>query len=123
MRLVLDEQMDRALAAELRALGHELIAVTERAELRGSSDDALLDWAAGERRALVTRDYTSLRPMLQERLATGRPTWGVVFVSRSFVPARSGTGRTRDALARILRDHPGEDELRDREFWLRPNDP
>jgi len=122
MRLALDEHFDHALASELRALGHDVIAVTERAELRGSSDGALLDWAAAERRALVTRDYASLRPMLAERLATGRPTGGVVFVSRTFVPARSGTSRLRDALARLLQNHAGEDELRDRELWLTPTD-
>jgi len=120
MRLVLDEHIPRALAAQLRALEHDVIAVTERAELRGSSDGALLDWAVGERRALVTRDYGSLRSLVAERVATVRPTWGVVFVSRAFDPARSGTGRLRDALARLLQDHPREDELRDREVWLTP---
>lgn len=120
MRLLLDEHYDRALAAALRSLGHDVIAVTERAELRGSGDSALLDWAATERRALVTRDYASIRPLIAERLAVGRTTWGVIFVSPAFMRARSGIGRMREALALLLKDHRGEDDLRDREVWLTP---
>ncbi len=122
MRLVLDEHIAPTLAAELRASGHDVIAVAERAELRGSSDDALLDCAVAERRAFVTRDYSSVRSLIAERLATGRPTRGVVFVSRTFDPGRSGTGKLRNALAHLLDDHPGDDDLGDREIWLTPND-
>jgi hypothetical protein len=38
-RLLLDEMFSPAIAAELRELGHDVIAVADRADLRARSDE------------------------------------------------------------------------------------
>lgn len=91
--------------------------MSERSDLRGRSDEILLDFAAEERRALVTRDVTTLRPLLRDRWAAGRPTWGAIFVSSS-VPAVPGAyAYLADALGRIATAHPGESAL-EHEVWI-----
>ena len=52
-RLVLDEMFSPAIAAALRDLGQDVIAVAERGELRAMSDDDVFAWAISQRRWLL----------------------------------------------------------------------
>jgi predicted nuclease of predicted toxin-antitoxin system len=54
LKLLLDEMYAAAVAEQLRRRDHDVIAVAERADLRGSTDEDLLAWARIEDRALVT---------------------------------------------------------------------
>jgi len=54
-RLLVDEDLPRSLAAELRARGHDACHVRDRG-LRGRSDDDILAAAVAEDRAVVTAD-------------------------------------------------------------------
>jgi len=51
-RLLLDEMFSPAIAAALRDLGRDVIAVAERGELRAMSDDDVFAWATSQRRWL-----------------------------------------------------------------------
>lgn len=117
MRLLLDEHVGRP-AAELRARGHDAVAVSENAELVGMGDDQLLEWATRERRVLVTYDHRIER-LLRERSQRGETFYGVVFVpARSLPPDRSGLGPLIKALDDYLRTHPADDALVDSWSWL-----
>jgi|HubBroStandDraft_6_1064221.scaffolds.fasta_scaffold681210_2 hypothetical protein len=52
--LVLDEMFSPAIAAALRDLGHEVVAITERGELRAMTDDELFAWTTARGRWLLT---------------------------------------------------------------------
>ncbi len=117
MRLLLDAHMVLGIAIRLREAGTDAIAASERHELRTAGDDALLDAAAKERRVLVTRDTTTLRTLLHARWASGRPTWGAVFVASSVPASRRGAALVVRELARIAAAHPGEDPL-EHELWI-----
>ncbi len=55
MRLLLDEHFSQLVARRLRQDGgHDVVAVTERADLVGLDDETLFAVARAERRALVS---------------------------------------------------------------------
>ena len=55
MRLLLDQMFDADVARELRALGHDVVRVSE-VGMASAPDDAILDQAIHEDRILVTLD-------------------------------------------------------------------
>lgn len=119
MRLLLDEMFSLKVAVELRALGHDVVAGTERPALRGLEDEQVLESAWRERRALVTADMRGFIALAGEG-----GHHGVLFVPRRSLPRRRGmTGLLVRALDAYLRAHPHEDALVDRWEWLgRPED-
>jgi hypothetical protein len=54
VRLLLDEHYAPEIARQLRKQGHDVVAVVERAELVGLSDEEHLRRMARERRAIMT---------------------------------------------------------------------
>ena len=118
MKLLLDEMYDHAIAEQLRARGHDVVAVTERQELRGVNDDALLRAAAAEHRAILTENAAHFVPALA---ASGEITYGVLFTSPRSMPRGARTvGLFVRALARYLEAHQDDGALRDRAEWLDP---
>lgn len=81
MKLLLDEMHAAAGAAALRDRRIDVVAVTERTDLRGAADADLLVWAAGEGRALVTENVRDFAPLAQEWAVTGRDHAGIVFTN------------------------------------------
>jgi hypothetical protein len=118
VRLLLDEHVDLAIAAQLRSRGYDVVGVAELKQLRRASDTTLLDAALGERRVFVTRDYSSLRRLLAERIQVEIQTWGVIFLSPALPQGQAGVGAVSRALEAILAEHPDEDALVDREVWV-----
>lgn len=88
-----------AIAEQLRARGHDVVATTERPELRGVTDRQLFAAAQADRRALVTDD-TGFRQVEAEYRARGDSHRGVVFTSNRRFPR--GRPRTVGALVRAL---------------------
>lgn len=72
-RLVLDEMFSPAIAAALRDLGQDVIAVAERGELRAMSDDDVFAWATSQRRWLLTENVKDFRPILLRALQPTLP--------------------------------------------------
>ena len=106
-----------AIAAALRHLGHDVIAVAERPELRAMTDDAVFAWAAGQGRWLVTENVKDFRPILLQALQAGSPILGLVFTtSRAFPRSRKNPGPLIEALHAWLLAGPPEPPLT--EDWL-----
>jgi predicted nuclease of predicted toxin-antitoxin system len=89
VRLLLDEHYAEAIAAELRAAGHDVIAAVPAADLRGSSDPELFHHAADSDRRIVTENIKDFRPLLLHAIATGSPVAPLLLVP----PRRFPRGR------------------------------
>lgn len=121
MKLLLDEMHDPAVTAALRVSGHDVVAVTERAGLPGTSDPDLLLLAAAEARALVTENVKDFAPLHARFLADGRTHRGLILTSPRRFPraARDHVATLTRALAAFLDENAPE--LRDVEsfvWWL-----
>jgi len=93
VRLLLDEMFSPAIAAELRELGHDVIAIAERPDLRSKSDEEIFAWASAERRWLLTENVKDFRPIMLRSLQAGPPGCGLVFTSsRAFPRSRKNPG-------------------------------
>ena len=109
MRLLLDEHFSPEIARQLRDRGHDVIAVGERADLRGRSDRVHFASLPDQRRAIVTRDLGDFRPLLAEALRAGSETYGLACVSRRFSLSRKEIGHLVHALEALLKRHPEPD--------------
>lgn len=119
MRLLLDEHLSPRIAVELRSLGFDVVAVAERSDLRGSSDEELLDVASAERRAIVTFDVADHLKLARDATRVGARHPGLVLLApSSWAPSIVGVGALVRALAALLADHRGESALEDRIEWL-----
>ena len=88
-----------AIAAELRALGHDVIAVADRADLRSRSDEEVFAWASAEKRWLLTENVKDFRPIMLRALQAGPPGCGLLFTSaRAFPRSRKNPGSLIRAL-------------------------
>jgi predicted nuclease of predicted toxin-antitoxin system len=98
-RLLLDEMFSPAIAAELRALGHDVIAVADRSDLRAKSDEEIFAWASAERRWLLTENVKDFRPIMLRAVAGGQLDCGLLFTSsRAFPRSRKNPGPLINAL-------------------------
>lgn len=124
MRLLLDEHLSPDIAEALRSRGHDVVAVTERRELRGRPDVDVLVVAAAERRVMVTEDIRDFAWLGLRWLPTRRPHHGVVLVPRRSFPRHpAGYGGLVRALEALLAAHPGDDDLVADVVWLKRPDP
>lgn len=104
MKLLLDEMYTAAVAEQLRERDHDVIAVAERAEVRGSTDEDLLDWARTEDRALVTDNQRDFTPIHHRYIAGGRDHKGLILTNNRRFPRGqpATTGKLVAALERFL---------------------
>lgn len=99
-----------------------MIAVGERPELRGLSDELQFAASPAEQRAIVTENVGDFRPLLAAAARAGTSNYGLVCVSaRRFPRSKKAIGTMVRALEALLEEHPAVDGLRDRELWLRPS--
>jgi len=118
LRLLLDEHLSPTMARRLRENDHDVISVAE-AELGGSADSDVLDWAVREGRAIVTANAEHFRPLHRAAVERGQQTSGLILLSsRRFVLARAAFGRLIETLDAFLVDHPGDRDLACLEHWL-----
>jgi Domain of unknown function (DUF5615) len=117
LRLLLDEMFSPAIAAALRDLGHDVVAVAERAELRAIADEDVFAWAAAQSRWLLTENVKDFRPILLRALQADAATVGVLYTSsRTFPRSRKNPGPLIQALHAWLRAGPPAAPLT--EDWL-----
>ena len=109
MKLLLEEHLSPGIARQLRARGHDVIAVGERTDLRGRPDRVHFASLPDEQRAIVTRDLGDFRPLLAEALRRGSSMCGLVCVPARFPLNRDGIGRLVAALDALLTAHPAVD--------------
>jgi hypothetical protein len=107
------------IAITLRESGHDVVAVTERAELVGVTDAELLRAMAAEGRALLTENVADFAPLVKRAAAAGDAHAGLVYSSPAAMPrARETIGVFVKALEALLRRFPGDDDIRNRIEWL-----
>lgn len=75
-----------SVAEQLRQRDHDVIAVAERADLRGTPDEDLLDWARTEDRALVTDNQRDFIPIHYRRIANGHDHKGLILTTNRRFP-------------------------------------
>lgn len=104
MRLLIDEMYSPAIAEQLRARGHDAIAVHDATGLGGLSDIALLTWAHDHGRAIVTENVADFLTLHADRLQSGERHSGIILASNAAYPrARASTvGELVNALDRLL---------------------
>lgn len=121
MRLLLDEHFSPAIARELRASGHDVVAVKEQPGLVGLADRVQFAIAPKEKRAIVTKDVGDFRPLLQQAMERGDHTYGLVCVPYRVPLTKRAIGKIVQALTEILGSFPGDEDLRRKggEVWLR----
>jgi predicted nuclease of predicted toxin-antitoxin system len=116
-RLVLDEMFSPAIAAALRDLGHDVIAIAEAPDMRAMTDEGVFAWAAGQGRWLLTENVKDFRPILLRALQAGSPIVGLLFTnSRAFPRSRKNPGPLIHALHGWLLSGPPERPIA--EDWL-----
>ena len=107
-----------AVAAELRARGHDAVSVQETGALAGSADAEILAAARREQRVLVTENVRDFRLLEGELLASGgNPHPGLVYTGNRQFPRGdpATTGLLVRALDALLREDP---DLRGRSHFL-----
>jgi hypothetical protein len=106
-----------AIATALRDLGHDVVAVAERADLRSMTDDDLFTWSAANDRWLLTENVKDFRPIMLRALQAGSTTTGLLFTSnRAFPRSRKNPGPLIHALHAWLLAGPPAPPLT--EDWL-----
>jgi predicted nuclease of predicted toxin-antitoxin system len=104
LKLLLDEMYAAAVAEQLRQRDHDVIAVAEHTDLRGTPDEDLLAWARTENRALVTDNQRDFIPIHHRCIADGQHHKGLILTTnRRFPRGHPGTlGKLVVALERFL---------------------
>ena len=119
MRLLLDEMYAPAVAAELRARGHDAASLHDPAyaHLGGAPDPDVLAAATSEDRVLVTENVRDYRPLEGELLAGGSGHAGLIYTSNRQFPRGdpATTGHLVLALDALPRAEP---DLHNRSIFL-----
>jgi predicted nuclease of predicted toxin-antitoxin system len=121
VRLLLDEHYSPEIARQLRARGHDVVAVAERPDLLGLGDDELLARMTEERRAIMTNNVKDFMPLANRAAAASDHHFGLLLTSDRSMPRRSDAiGRFVDSLDGFLQRHKDEESYRNHVQWLSP---
>jgi hypothetical protein len=105
--LLLDEMLSDTIAEQLRAKGHDTLAVVSDPALISLPDDQVLGHATAAGRALVTANIKDFMPLDAQYRAAGQAHGGLILVStKTFTQDRTYTAAITSALAALL-DKPG----------------
>ncbi len=119
MRLLLDEMFTYTVAEQLRARGHDVVAVTERRDLERLPDPELVAAAQAEQRAIVTNNVDDFLALLGAYTEQGIGHYGLILTSdQRFPRSRQGFGRLVLALDAFLRSQPAEPAPMSLVRWL-----
>lgn len=116
-RLLLDEMFSPTVAAALRDMGHEVIAIAEHGEMRAMTDEEVFAWAASQGRWLLTENVKDFRPLMLRALQAGSTVAGILYAtSRAFPRSRKNPRPLIQAIHAWLLSGPPEAPLS--EDWL-----
>lgn len=108
--LLLDEMLSPGIAEQLSRAGCDATATSARADLRGMPDADLLEFAAREKRILVTDNIRDFVPLSHAWTGLGRTHPGIILISSKTFPMTRGRSAliTRALLERCAQqDWPG----------------
>src|SRR6516164_7486941 len=101
--LLLDEMLSGNIADELRAKGHDVLAVVADPALLALPDDQILAHATTTGRALVTANIKDFMPLDARYRAASQTHAGLILVSsKTFAQDRAYTAAITKALATLL---------------------
>ncbi len=81
MKFLADENLDNSIVRGVRRRSDRIDIVTiQEVGLSGMDDPAVLDWAAKERRILITHDVATITYYAYERMENNLPMVGVIEV-------------------------------------------
>ena len=104
--LLLDEMFSGLIAEQLRAAGHDVLAVVTDQALVTLPDDQILAYATATGRALVTANIKDFWPLDARNQAASQTHAGLILVSsKTFPQDRAYTAAITKALAALL-DQP-----------------
>lgn len=107
VRLLLDEMFSPAIAVALRDLGHDVLGLVERSELRAMTDEDVFAWAVTQGRWLLTENVKDFRPILLRALQADTAATGILYTSsRAFPRSRKNPGPLIQAVDAWLRAGP-----------------
>ena len=118
MKALLDEQLSKEIAAELRSRGIDAEAVCERPDLVGKPDAELMDVGAAQGRAPVTNNIKDFRVIAAERLTDGRGHAGLILLPAKRSRTRAAAHALADGIEAIMRANPGG--IPNSERWVPP---
>jgi predicted nuclease of predicted toxin-antitoxin system len=118
VKAILDEQLSLQIALLLRKAGYDVIAVAERDDLAGSTDNVIVEVASSEERAVITNNVKDFRPLVAGRLAQGRTHPGLILLPSKRTRTRASVAAMARATEQVLHDHP--DGLSGSERWIGP---
>jgi predicted nuclease of predicted toxin-antitoxin system len=120
VRLLIDEMWPATLAEQLRRRGHDVVAVSERADLAHRGDDVIFECAAREGRVLLTENVPDFVPLAVDVLSAGGTFPGLLLTSNAAWPRGNPRtlGRVVRALDALLAAHPSDTALQGRVEWL-----
>ena len=116
MRLLLNEQINPMVAAELRKKGYDVVTANDLGT-RGASDPEQFATAAAEQRALVTYNIADFHALFMDSAQKGLSHWGIIFISEKTISQRS-VGPLVHALQHLLNDFPTDDALLHQALYL-----
>lgn len=117
MRLFLDAHLSsRAIAAPLRAQGHDVRCVDEEIALEGLDDEPLLALATADERVLVTANVKDFVPILADWASTQRAHAGCILIPRSL--PQDQFGAIIESLGRLLAEVAEQGDWRELARWL-----
>jgi hypothetical protein len=84
LRLAADENLNNAIVRGLlrRQPNIDIVRVQD-ADLSGADDPTVLEWAAQERRVLLTHDVSTITKHAYERVRSAQPMPGVIEISET----------------------------------------
>ena len=104
--LLLDEMFSGLIAEQLRAAGHDVLAVVTDQALVTLPDDQILAYATATGRALVTANIKDFMPLDARNQAASQTHAGLILVSsKTFPQDRAYSAAITKALAALL-DQP-----------------
>jgi predicted nuclease of predicted toxin-antitoxin system len=116
--LLLDEMWPAAIAEQLRLRGYDVVAVSDRLDLRTRSDEVIFYAAQAEGRAVVTENVADYRRLARQRCHLGQQHAGIILTSNRRFPRhdKRTIGRLVECLDGLLSTTL---DATNRETWLR----
>ena len=100
MKLLLDEMLSAQISEQIRARGHDALAVDETSELRGFADPDLFAQAQEQERAIVTYNREDFLALDREYRSRQREHHGIVILHpRRFPQGTASIGALVTALS------------------------
>lgn len=107
MRLLLDEMLSAQIAEQIRARGHDALAVDKTPKLRGLSDPDLFAQAQEQERAIVTYNREDFLSLDREYRSRQEEHHGIVILHpRRFPQDATSIGALVTALASFVETGP-----------------